>query len=273
MPERIVANVKDYTKLNLLDQELIVFLANKISCIPRPVLRAFGVALVINIVCWFYDLAQFPLGDHDVGYQSGIPLLSGGRVGRWFSPVVYLFSGHVQIPVWTQLLAFSTQIAAGMCAAYLWMKKVAFLPLLAGGVLLSCMPTMADFYYYHWMSPVFTTGQLLMAVSLLTAIYPRGKDTRISRWRLAGSTISAVCALALYQSSVMTWSVLFLGAALMYPLREEEAGIKEMLGAFTPALTSFVAASLLYPKSVKSKSHNTITTTVFPCKRLINSVC
>ncbi|MDR1660532.1 MAG: hypothetical protein LBR94_09420, partial [Desulfovibrio sp.] len=157
------------TLQKFLDQEWTVALARKVALVPRSVFLAFTVSLAVNIVCWFYDLAQFPLGDHDVGYQSGIPFLSGGRSGRWFTPAIHLLSGYAQIPVWTQLLAFSAQIAAGMCAAWLWLRKTDLLPLLAGGLLLSCMPTIADFYYYHWMAPAFTACQLLMALSILTA--------------------------------------------------------------------------------------------------------
>jgi hypothetical protein len=161
------------TLQKILEREWTDALARKAALIPRPVFLAFVISLAVNIVCWFYDLAQFPLGDHDVGYQSGIPLLSGGRAGRWFTPAVHLFSGHVQIPVWTQLLAFSAQIAAGMCAARLWLEKTDVIPLLAGGLLLSCMPTAADFYYYHWMALAFTACQLLMAASILV-VCPSG---------------------------------------------------------------------------------------------------
>ena len=87
--------------------------------IPVDWKKAFIAAMLINIIVYFFDLAQFPLGDHDVGYEDGIPLLSGGRTGRWFTPFLHLLSGHVQIPVYTQLLAFATQIAAGMgCLLY-----------------------------------------------------------------------------------------------------------------------------------------------------------
>ena len=84
--------------------------------VPAAWKKAFFAAMAVNILVFFFDLAQFPLGDHDVGYEDGIPLLSGGRSGRWFAPVLYLLSGHVQIPVYTQLLAFASQIAAGMAA-------------------------------------------------------------------------------------------------------------------------------------------------------------
>ncbi len=55
--------------------------------IPVDWKKAFIAAMLINIIVYFFDLAQFPLGDHDVGcYEDGIPLLSGGRTGRWFTP-------------------------------------------------------------------------------------------------------------------------------------------------------------------------------------------
>ncbi|MDR2574399.1 MAG: glucosyltransferase domain-containing protein [Desulfovibrio sp.] len=221
------------------------------ALVPRPVLLAFTVSLAISIVCWFYDLAQFPLGDHDVGYQSGVPPLSGGRSGRWFAPVAYLFSGYVQIPVWTQLLAFSAQIAAGMATAYLWFRKADFLPLLAGGLLLSCMPTAADFYYYHWQAPTFTACQLLMALSIFFALHPAARQKRNTLPRLIYSVVLATCAIALYQSCVMTWSVLFLGCIVMYLLRAERAGAKDLIITFAPPFASFAAACLLYAASLR----------------------
>ncbi|MDR1776629.1 MAG: glucosyltransferase domain-containing protein [Desulfovibrio sp.] len=217
--------------------------------IPRSVRLAFTVALAVTVVCWFYDLAQFPLGDHDVGYQGGIPWLSGGRSGRWFAPFLHLLSANVQIPVWTPLLAHSAQIAAGMCAVRLWLRTADFLPLLAGGLLLACMPTAADFYYYHWQAPTFTFPQTLMALSLLLSCPP--DEGRVPLRRLAASAVCAVCAFALYQSSVMTWCVLFAGAVLMYALRAERVDVKTLSARFGPALAAFVAACLLYVLSLR----------------------
>jgi hypothetical protein len=234
----------------LLEREWADALARKAALVPRPVFLAFVISLAINVVCWFYDLAQFPLGDHDVGYQSGIPLLSGGRSGRWFAPAMYLFSGYAQIPVWTSLLTFSAQIAAGMCAARLWLGKADFLPLLAGGLLLSCMPTVADFHYYHWQAPTFAACQLLMVLSILAA----GPSTRQSGNilpRLILSIILATCAIALYQSCVMTWCVLFCGCILMYLLRAGQARPKDLLAALGPPLAVFAAACLLYAASLR----------------------
>ena len=115
--------------------------------IPLAWRKAFFAALAVTCVVFFFDLAQFPLGDHDVGYQEGVPLLSGGRSGRWFSPFLYLLSGHVQIPVWTQLLAFAFLIAAGMGAALLWWPKASAWPLFASALLVSCSPWVTDFWY------------------------------------------------------------------------------------------------------------------------------
>jgi hypothetical protein len=147
------------TLQKFLDQEWTVALARKAALAPRSVFLAFTVSLAVNIVCWFYDLAQFPLGDHDVGYQSGIPFLSGGRSGRWF-----------------------------------------------------------------------TACQLLMALSILTASPSAGLHGKITPPHLLiFSIILASCAIALYQSSITTWCVLFSGCILMRLLQTERASAKNLL--------------------------------------------
>lgn len=220
--------------------------------IPRNIRLAFLIGLGLNIACFFYDLAQFPLGDHDVGYLGNIPLLSGGRAGRWFVPVLHLFNGHVQIPLWTQMLAFSTQIAAGIGAVLLWKPDAKLLPLLAGAVLVSCMPTVMDFYYYHWMVLVFTAPQLFMVISLHLAVGAgRPEATRVGI-RLVFSCLFALAAIASYQSAVMTWSVLYCGLWIAWLLRQEQAGQPgSMIKRLALPLVTFGAACILYIISLR----------------------
>ena len=66
-------------------KDLSVSIQEGWSRIPGAWKKAFLWALAVNCVFFFFDLAQFPLGDHDVGYEDGIPLLSGGRAGRWYT--------------------------------------------------------------------------------------------------------------------------------------------------------------------------------------------
>ena len=180
------------------------------QCIPFTWKKAFFLALLVNIVVYFFDLAQFPLGDHDIGYQDGIPLLSGGRSGRWFAPALQMMSGFVQIPVYTQLLAFTTQIAASMAAVLLWKPKADWFVLFAGALIISCSPAVSEFYYYHFSALTFVAAQLFMVLSLHTALFPR---KRLFHYALSISLVT--CALASYQSSVMTWTTCFWGILLI----------------------------------------------------------
>lgn len=218
------------------------------TAVPRAWRVAFFAALAVNAAVFFYDLAQFPLGDHDVGYQAGIPLLSGGRAGRWFTPFLHLLSGHVQIPVWTQVLAFSCQIAAAMGAVLLWRPGAGAWPLFACAAAVSCMPWVTDFYYYHWMALAFPAAQLFMVLALHLSM--NGKTPRLPR-RLA-AVVLCVCALATYQSSVMTWTACFWGF-LLVRLAEWD-GSRAAMGALArelvPPLLCLAAGCALYALSL-----------------------
>lgn len=217
--------------------------------IPVDWKKAFIAAMLINIIVYFFDLAQFPLGDHDVGYEDGIPLLSGGRTGRWFTPFLHLLSGHVQIPVYTQLLAFATQIAAGMGAVLLWRPKAGAWLLFAGGIMVSCMPAVTDFYYYHYMALAFTASQLFMVLALHASLKP-GRHRLLS---YALAVVLTTCALASYQSSIMTWTTCFWGLVLIKLLEWDGrlSALYVLCKALCPALLCLMAACLLYAVSLR----------------------
>lgn len=226
--------------------------------IPIHVRYAFGMALLVNFLVFFYELAQFPIGDHDVGYMSGVSVLSGGRAGRWFIPFLHILSGHVQIPVYTQLFAFCTQIAAGMGAVLLWRSNTSFLPLFVGGVLVSCMPVVTEFYYYHWMAPAFTCSQLFMVLSLHCACpHTSARDSKellgcsLVRW--LGAIILATCAIATYQSSVITWAVCFCGLCAMRVWQWDVArqSFWAMILRLLPPLLCMIVACILYSLSLR----------------------
>lgn len=216
--------------------------------IPRAWRVAFFAALAVNAAVFFYDLAQFPLGDHDVGYQDGIHLLSGGRAGRWFTPFLHLLSGHVQIPVWTQVLAFSCQIAAAMGAVLLWRTAAGAWPLFACAVAVSCMPWVTDFYYYHWMALAFPASQLFMVLALHLSL--SAQAPRLPR-RLA-AVVLCVCALATYQSSIMTWTACFWGFLLVRLAQWDgsRAGLGALARMLVPPLLCLAASCGLYALSV-----------------------
>lgn len=217
--------------------------------IPADWKRAFTAAMLVNIIVYFFDLAQFPLGDHDVGYEEGIPLLSGGRAGRWFTPFLHLLSGHVQIPVYTQLLAFATQIAAGMGAVLLWRPKAGAWLLFAGGIVVSCMPAVTDFYYYHYMALAFTASQLFMVLALHASLKP-GRHRLLS---YALAIVLPTCALASYQSSIMTWTTCFWGLVLIKLLEWDGSlsALYILCKALCPALLCLMAACMLYATSLR----------------------
>ncbi len=230
-------------------KDLTVSIREGWNSIPGPWKRAFLWALAVNCVVFFFELAQFPLGDHDVGYEDGIPLLSGGRAGRWFAPFIHLLSGHVQIPVYTQLLAFTTQIAAAMGAVLLWWPRAGFLPLFAGAVLVSCLPSVTDCYYYHWMAATFTVGQLFMVLSLhLCLTVRKGKWLR---WTLATALVT--CAMASYQSSMMTWTTCLFGIVLtdMAGNGERSLPLSQSIRRLVPATVCFLIGGMLYYASLR----------------------
>lgn len=215
--------------------------------IPLAWRKAFFAALAVTCVIFFFDLAQFPLGDHDVGYQEGVPLLSGGRAGRWFTPFLHLVSGHVQIPVWTQLLAFACLIAASMGAALLWWPQAGAWPLFASSLVVACIPWVTDFWYYHWMALAFPASQLFMVLALHLSL-GRGRTLL----RCAAATVLCVCALASYQSSIMTWTACFWGFLLSRLAHWD--GSRGSLGALArrllPPLGCLAAACALYAASL-----------------------
>ena len=218
------------------------------TAVPRAWRVAFFAALAVNAAVFFYDLAQFPLGDHDVGYQEGIHLLSGGRAGRWFTPFLHLLSGHVQIPVWTQLLAFACQIAAAMGAVLLWRPGAGAWPLFACAVAVSCMPWVTDFWYYHWMALAFPASQLFMVLALHLSL--SAKAPRLPR-RLC-AIVLVVCALATYQSSIMTWSACFWGFVLVRLAHWDgsRAGLAALARELVPPLLCLAAGCALYALSL-----------------------
>lgn len=226
--------------------------------IPRHVRLAFGCALAINFFVFFYELAQFPIGDHDVGYMSGVAALSGGRAGRWFIPFLHIISGHVQIPVYTQFFAFCTLIAAGIGAVLLWRPQATFLPLLAGGIVVSCMPVVTEFYYYHWMAPAFTCSQLFMVLALhCTFSHCAAQKSQgilgLPLWRWAVAIILATCALATYQSAIITWATCFCGLCAMRLWQwngQQQTLWSTVRVLLTPALVILIAC-ILYALSLR----------------------
>ncbi len=212
--------------------------------LPHAWKKAFLAALVVNIFVFFFDLAQFPLGDHDVGYQDGVPLLSGGRSGRWFAPILYLLSGNVQIPVYTQILAFIGQIAAGMAAVLLWFPKAGAWLLFVGGVFVSCMPAVTEFYYYHWQAPTFSCAQLFMILALHISL--RSNLRNVVKYGIAIGLCTS--AMATYQSSIMTWTVCFWGYALTQCQNWNGTGtaLRVFCRKALPTLASFLLAGGLY---------------------------
>lgn len=219
------------------------------NAVPRHWRLAFFAALAVNVVVFFFDLAQFPLGDHDVGYADGIPLLSGGRAGRWFTPALHALSGHVQIPVWTQLLAFSSQIAAAMGAVLLWRPRATAWPLFAGAIVVSCMPSVTGFYYYHYMALAFTASQLFMVLALHLSLAGEGH----ARIRRLAATVLCVFAMAAYQSSIMTWIVCFWGLLLVRLAHWDgcRATLAALFASLAPPFLCFAAACLLYATSLR----------------------
>lgn len=224
--------------------------------VPRPVVLAFSLAFAINVVCFFYHMAQFPMGDHDALYPGAIPLLSELYNGRWFVPFLNLLRGHAMVPVWPHLLTFCAMIAAGMGAVLLWRPGTGFLPLLAGGVLVSCMPNMTEAYYFFAMADKLAVAQLFMVLALHAAYRVPNKDgLSIVSWpRLIASVILIVCGVATYQPSITTWAVLFCGLCIMEALRpgagEADTLLTRLLALAVP-LGTFLVAGILYNISLK----------------------
>lgn len=234
--------------LSIRHTDLLRSLQNAWGALPAPWKKAFFCALLVNIVVYFYDLAQFPLGDHDVGYMDGIPLLSGGRAGRWFLPFLHLLDGHVQIPVYTMLLGMATLIASGMAAVLLWKRDAGFVPLFVGAVVVSCHPAVTDFYYYHYMILGFTAAPLFLLLSIHCTMGPRG----LRPLRLPASIVLATIGLASYQSAVMTWTTCMCGYVLVRISQWDGSGAqaRNLLKSLLPPGLCMVAACLLYALSL-----------------------
>lgn len=214
--------------------------------IPKAWKQAFFGAFALNVFVFFFDLAQFPLGDHDVGYIDGISLLNGGRAGRWFNPAINLLSGYVQIPVYTQCFAFVSQIMAGMAAVLLWKRDATAWQLFVGATIVSCLPVVTDFYYYHFQALAFTSSQLLMLIGLHFAILGEARN------RLAFLCISVIlftCGIASYQSSVMTWSVCFWGLFCVRLAGMDN--FRQCLKCLLPAFACMLIACILYSISLR----------------------
>lgn len=226
--------------------------------IPRHIRLAFGCTLLVNFLVFFYELAQFPIGDHDVGYMSGVATLSGGRAGRWFIPFLHILSGYVQIPVYTQLIAFSTLISSGIGAVLLWRPQATFLPLLAGGLVVSCMPVVTEFYYYHWMAPAFTCSQLFMVLALHCTFSHCAEQKSqgilgLPLWRWAMAVVLATCALATYQSAIITWATCFCGlcAIRLWQWDGQKNSLWSTIRKLLPPAVAIVIACLLYALSLR----------------------
>lgn len=215
--------------------------------IPSGWKRAFIAAFVLNLAVFFYDLAQFPLSDHDVGYLHGVPLLSGGRVGRWFAPAVQLLSGFAQIPVYTQCLAMAVFILAAMSATLLWFPQARPGMLFAAAAIITIFPPVTEFYYYHWMSLNFTVCQLFMIISIHLACH-----SRFFSWRIFLSVCLAVFALATYQSSIITWAVVWWGMAITHIISWCGSRIdwKKLIQTFGYPLLACCLACFLYSISL-----------------------
>ncbi|HJA75804.1 MAG TPA: glucosyltransferase domain-containing protein [Candidatus Desulfovibrio gallistercoris] len=234
--------------LSIRHTDLLCSLKNVWEAVPSPWKKAFFCALLVNVVVYFYDLAQFPLGDHDVGYMDGIPLLSGGRAGRWFLPFLHMLDGHVQIPVYTTLLGMATLIASGMAAVLLWKRDAGFMPLFAGAVVVSCHPAVTDFYYYHYMILGFTTAPLFLLLSIHCVMGPEGARPQ----RIFASVVLAVIGLASYQSAVMTWTTCMCGYVLVQISQWDGSGDElraRLKTLFLPVLC-MCAGCLLYAVSL-----------------------
>lgn len=234
--------------LSIRHTDWLCSLKNAWNALPSPWKKAFFCALLVNVVVYFYDLAQFPLGDHDVGYMDGIPLLSGGRAGRWFLPFLHLLDGHVQIPVYTTLLGMATLIASGMAAVLLWKRDAGFAPLFVGAVVVSCHPAVTDFYYYHFMILGFTTAPLFLLLSIHCVMGPQA----FRPLRLLAAIVLATIGLASYQSAVMTWTTCMCGHVLVQISQWDGSGeqLRARLKSLLPPVLCMVVACLLYALSL-----------------------
>lgn len=236
------------TMLSIRHTDLLHLLKDIWRALPLPWKKAFFCALLVNIIVYFYDLAQFPLGDHDVGYMDGVPLLSGGRAGRWFLPFLHLLDGHVQIPVYTTLLGMATLIASGMAAVLLWKRDAGAVPLFVGAVVVSCHPAVTDFYYYHFAILGFTAAPLFLLLSIHCAMRPRGARPP----HLLASIVLATIGLASYQSAVMTWTTCMCGYILVQIGQWDGSGeyVRTRLKSLLPPVLCMIIACLLYALSL-----------------------
>lgn len=234
--------------LSIQRTDLLCSLRSAWEGIPSAWKKAFFYALLINVIVYFYDLAQFPLGDHDVGYMDGISLLSGGRAGRWFLPFLHLLDGHVQIPVYTTLLGMATLIASGMAAVLLWNREAGFVPLFVGAVVVSCHPAVTDFYYYHYMILGFTAAPLFLLLAIHCVMGPRGSRPL----RVVASIVLTTIGLASYQSVVMTWTTCICGYVVVQIGRWDGSGeqLRACLKSLLLPVLCMCAGCLLYSISL-----------------------
>ncbi len=207
--------------------------------------RVFCIALAANFFVFFYGMAQHSLGSHEIALLRGLPLLYGVDAARWFAPFINSLSGFELVPVYTQTLAIIFQVLAGMGAVLVWKRDADFVPLLAGALFVSLIPFVTEFYFFRAMSPVFAFAQLGMVLALLAA----------RKRNQAGFALAVLCmvlAFACYQSSVMTFGVLWCGL-LAFGLAEWDGSpehARRLAGNLALPLAALFLGALVYYLSI-----------------------
>lgn len=213
--------------------------------IPSDWKKVFLIALASNFFVFSYGMMQFPLGDHDVSCIEGVSYFGEAVLGRWFTPFLYALSGFLQIPVYTQTLAMALQIIVGMAVVLLWKKDVGFFHLLASALLVSLIPFVNEYYYFHWAALNFSFSQLFMILPIVI----------LSQWtwlRFFISTAMIVLALATYQSSIMTFMVVFCGLVAFKVMNWDgsRSSFMQILKQLSLPVAAAVFGSILYAISL-----------------------
>ncbi len=212
----------------------------------RLLLKAFTIAFIINFLVYLPELAQMPLGDHDLGYLPGIAYTSGGGIGRWFLPFLYAVRGFELIPVVITLLAFVMHIGAGMAAVYLWYKEKAnLLEYVAGALFISLIPFSMDHYFFHWQADSFPFAQLCMILAIIFS------STGKRNYFILGVILTTI-GLATYQSSIQTAAVCWTGVVILQLIKWDGSKNKllELIRTLIPSSCALLLGALLYFLSV-----------------------
>ncbi len=201
---------------NLMNRNILEVVSDWYRNLDKRYKIAFFVALVLNVVSYFFFIAHQPLHNH--GMRSPwINPYEQWVFGRWFTYFTFTFFNCAAIPVILPIASIVLHILSAIFTCLCWEKRPTVTQLTFVTLFVSLYPAMLITFFYSYGSPNFSFAFLFAAL----ALYISSSFT----WkRLAGGSLFIMLAMASYQPSLSVFLTIFMGSVLIKIVDFEGSG-------------------------------------------------